>query len=344
MKALLLEAEKELRVTDVPKPSVGPNDVLVQVQACGICGSDVHGYDGSSGRRLPPLIMGHEAAGIVAEVGENVSLKPGTAVTFDSMISCGNCEFCREGRTNLCSHRMVMGVSCNDFKRDGAFAEYVVVPQHIVFPLPEGFDPAKAAMVEALSVAVHAVDRTPIKLGQTAFVVGAGMIGLLIVQCLKLRGCSQIIVSDMDETRLKLAEQMGATTTLVANESDVVAKVQSLTEGHGSHVTFEAVGADPTVLTAIAATRRGGEVTLVGNVTANTTLPLQSVVTRELTLRGTCGCSGEYPECIALLASGQIQVEPLISAKITLEETPEYFSRLYNREPGLMKVVVEPGR
>ena len=173
MKALLLTEYKQLEVTDMPQPEIGPDDVLVRVKACGICGSDIHGYDGSSGRRIPPLVMGHEAAGEIAQIGSNVTtLSEGMPVTFDSMVSCGRCHFCRRGQINLCDNRRVLGVSCGDYRRHGAFAEYVAVPQHIVYPLPEGLPVEHAALIEPVSVAVHAANRTPVRLGDSAVVVG----------------------------------------------------------------------------------------------------------------------------------------------------------------------------
>ncbi|MEM1061197.1 MAG: galactitol-1-phosphate 5-dehydrogenase [Planctomycetota bacterium] len=344
MKALLLTGERELEVTDFPDPELGPRDVLVRVNACGICGSDVHGYDGSTGRRRPPLVMGHEAAGTVAELGRDVvGLSVGQAVTFDSTVSCGVCDYCRAGRVNLCSNRQVLGVSCEDYRRHGAFAEFVAVPSHIVYPLPQGMDFAEAAMIEAVSVAVHAVDRTPIPLGKRVAVIGAGMIGLLTVQALRLRGCSKIACVDLDDTRLDLARSYGATDTVNSGETDAVAALRELTGGEGVDATFECVGAPPTVNAAIEGTRKGGDVTLVGNLAPTVEFPLQSVVTREMTVRGSCASAGEYPACIDLIAGGQIRVADLISARSSLDDAPDWFDRLYGREPGLMKVIVEPG-
>ena len=155
MKALVLTEYNRFDYTDVPEPQIGPREVLVEVKACGICGSDVHGMDGSTGRRLPPIIMGHEAAGVDRRGRRRRSTvwPVGERVTFDSMISCGDCWFCRRGQVNLCNHRRVLGVSCTEFKQHGAFAEYVAVPQHIVCPLPEGLSFERAAMAEPVSVA-----------------------------------------------------------------------------------------------------------------------------------------------------------------------------------------------
>ena len=198
MKALLLEEYKKLTVTDMPDPEFGDHEVLVQIKACGICGSDIHGFDGSSGRRIPPLIMGHEASGVVAKIGSLVTnVREGDRVTFDSMVSCGKCYFCRSGQQNLCEDRRVLGVSCSEYRQHGCFAEYSVVPEHIIYPIPDNLSFEHAAMIEPVSVAVHAVNRTPVTLGDSAVVVGAGMIGLLVIQALKAAGCTKVIAVDL---------------------------------------------------------------------------------------------------------------------------------------------------
>ncbi|TWU04661.1 galactitol-1-phosphate 5-dehydrogenase [Stieleria varia] len=343
MKALLLTEYKTMEVTDVAEPEVGADDVLVQVQACGICGSDIHGYDGSTGRRIPPLVMGHEAAGVVVSTGDNVTdLQPGDRVTFDSMVSCGRCDFCREGNGNLCDNRMVLGVSCGEYRRHGAFAERISVPRRIVYRIPDTLAFEHAALVEAVSVAVHAVNVTPIKLGDTAVVVGAGMIGLLTLQAARAAGATQIIAVDLNDKRLGVAKELGADHILRGDQCDVAQAVRDLTDGKGANVALEVVGATPTIVTAIESVRKGGHVTLVGNVSPKIELPLQSVVTREISLQGTCGCNGEYPQCIDLMARGVINVEPLITAKISLADSPEWFKRLYEGDPEQMKVVVCP--
>jgi len=180
MRALLLSEYKKLSVVDMPTPEMGDDDVLVRVRACGICGSDIHGYDGSTGRRIPPLVMGHEAAGEIAQVGAAVTnFRTGDRVTFDSTVSCGSCDYCTRGQINLCDNRMVLGVSCGEYRRHGAFAEFVSVPARILYPLPASLPFEHAALIEAVSVAVHAVNRKVPKPTDTVLVVGCGMIGLL---------------------------------------------------------------------------------------------------------------------------------------------------------------------
>src|SRR5690349_3578973 len=166
MDALLLKEYMKLEVVQMDMPETGPDDILVRVRACGICGSDVHGLDGSTGRRIPPLVMGHEAAGLVERVGANVrDFAPGDRVTFDSTIYCGHCRFCARGDVNLCDNRMVLGVSPGEYRRHGAFAEYVSVPRRIVYKLPAALTFEQAALIEAASVAVHAVNLTKPTLG-----------------------------------------------------------------------------------------------------------------------------------------------------------------------------------
>ncbi len=344
MKALLLSEYNRLDVADVPMPRPGPDDVLVKVEACGICGSDVHGYDGSSGRRIPPLVMGHEASGVVAALGTNVTdLREGEHVTFDSTVYCGNCEYCRRGQINLCQYRQVLGVSTADFHREGAFAEYLVVPRRIVYSLPDALAFTDAAMVEPLSVAVHAVALSELPQNGTALVVGAGMIGLLVLQTLREAGSSIVIVSDVDDSRLQLAKDLGANVTINARSADTAEEVRRHTGGFGVDVALEAVGSTPTVKAAIESVRRGGTVTLIGNVVPAVEIPLQSVVSRQIRLQGTAGSAGEYPQCIDMLASGRINIKPLISMVAPLEEGATWFSRLHAREANLMKVILTPG-
>jgi L-iditol 2-dehydrogenase len=343
MKALLLSEYSKLEVADLPRPAVAAGEVLVEVAACGICGSDVHGYDGSSGRRIPPLVMGHEAAGVVAEVGAGVSrFGVGDHVTFDSTVYCGACEYCLSGQVNLCDNRQVIGVSTPDFRRAGAFAEYVSVPERIVYKLPDAMSFAEAAMLEAVSVALHAVAVSEVKGGETALVIGAGMIGLLTLQAAKAAGCSRVLVADVDRTRLKLATEMGADDVILASGVDLVRDVLGKTEGRGVDLVLEAVGRDETVTAAVDAVRKGGTVTLIGNITPTVSLPLQKVVSRQIRMQGSCASSGEYPQAIELISTGKIRVSSLITAIAPLGDGAQWFERLHSREPNLMKIVIDP--
>lgn len=343
MRAMQLSEYKQLELVDIAAPEIGANELLISIKACGICGSDVHGYDGSSGRRIPPLVMGHEAAGTVEAVGDSVTrFSPGQRVTFDSMISCGECEQCRQQKTNLCPDRRVLGVSCETYRQQGCFAELAKVPEHIVYAIPDELPFEHAALVEPVSVAVHAVKLLDITPGSWGVVIGTGMIGLLVVQALKAAGCDSVIAVDMDDYKLGLAKELGANYALNVKTDDVVKRVLELTDGRGADLAVEVVGKTAPLQMAVDCVRLGGQVGLVGNLQPNVELPLQKVVTRELKLVGSCGSSGEYPECIELMSSGKILVEPLISEIANLDKGPEFFERLYNHEPELMKVVLKP--
>lgn len=343
MKALVLKQYKQFVCEEVPAPEPGPHEVLVAVKACGICGSDVHGMDGSTGRRRPPIIMGHEAAGVIHSVGAAVSgWAAGGRVTFDSTIYCGGCAFCRRGLINLCDHRRVLGVSCEEYRQAGAFAEFVAVPQHILYRLPDGLAFEHAALVEPFSIAIHAIRRAPPTLNDAVVVVGAGMIGLALVQALAQAGCGRLIVVDVASDRLALAAKFGATSTIDSGKEDALAAILRLTGGQGADLAFEAVGVPPTVDLALRCLRKGGAATLVGNVTPSVEFPLQAAVTRELSVRGSCASQGEYPACLDMLARGALRAAPLISAAAPLAEGAAWFDRLYRKEPGLLKVVLKP--
>lgn len=343
MKALLLPEYNNLQIADLPVPSPAADELLVRVAACGICGSDVHGYDGSSGRRIPPVVMGHEAAGTVEAVGSDVhDFAPGDRVTFDSTVFCGKCEFCLNGQMNLCSNRQVLGVSCGEYRRYGAFAEFVSVPARISCHLPDDLSFQEAAMLEAVSVALHGVGVTEMQMGSTVLVIGAGMIGLLLLQAARAAGASEVLISDIDETRLKLAKDLGVDQALLASGQTLVDQVLQTTNGKGVDVVLEAVGRDETIASAIDCVRKGGTVTLVGNITPQVNLPLQKVVSRQIRLQGSCASSGEYPQAIELMTQGKIKVGPLITAVAPLEDGASWFSRLHAREPNLMKIILDP--
>ncbi len=345
MDALLLTDYGCLEVVDLATPVAGAGEVLIRVAACGICGSDVHGYDGTSGRRIPPVVMGHEAAGTVAGLGPGVSgFAPGDRVTFDSTVFCGRCEFCARGEVNLCEDRQVVGVSCGEYRRPGAFAEFVAVPERIVYRLPEELSFTEAAMLEAVSVALHAVRVAELRGGETALVIGAGMIGLLTLQAARAAGCSRVLVADVDRTRLDLAAGMGAEATLLAGRAEMAGQVFELTGGRGVDVVFEAVGRQETVATAVDCVRKGGVVTLVGNIAREVSISLQKVVTRQIRLQGSCASAGEYPQAMRLVGSGAIRVAPLITAVAPLSDGAEWFRRLHAREPNVIKVVLDPRR
>jgi len=343
MKALVLEAYNRLVYQDMPDPVISDDEVLVQVKATGICGSDVHGMDGSTGRRKPPIIMGHEASGVIAEVGKDVNgWNVGDRVTFDSTIYHLDDWYTRKGLYNLSDNRMVLGVSPGEYRRHGTFAEYVAIPHHILYKIPDNVTFNQAAMVEPAAVALHAVEITPISLDDTAVVVGAGMVGLFVIQALRAAGCGKVVAIDIDPDRLNMAIKLGADIACQPDELEHGDTIKDMTGGRGADVAFEVVGVTSAVETAIHTVRRGGTVTLVGNLSPKVELPLQAVVTQQLRLQGSCAICGEYPAVLNMIERGTMNVDAILSATAPLSEGASWFERLYEKEKGLLKVILNP--
>lgn len=343
MKALIYTAPYTFEYSEFPDPAVADDDVLVRVKACGICGSDVHGATGKTGRRLPPLIMGHEAAGVVEKVGGNVKgFERGERVCFDSTVYCNQCPPCRQGRFNRCESRQVLGVSPGDFKRHGAMAEFVAVPWWIVSKIPENMSFVRAALLEPVSIGVHAASRAPITPDDTVAVIGAGTIGLFIMQAAKLRGPAKVIACDINEFRLGVAKKLGADAIVNPSETNLKKAIFEETDGKGADVTLEAVGFARTFADAVSITKTGGYVVAVGNLEPRAEFNPQELVARELTFTGSYASSGEFRDCIGLVASGKIDVDPLISDVLPLSEGAAAFGRLLKAEENLLKIVLEP--
>jgi len=343
MKALVLDEYKQLNYRDFPEPEIKSDEVLIKVKACGICGSDVHGMDGSTGRRQPPLIMGHEASGVITEIGDEVTgWKKNDRVTFDSTVYPLNDWYTLKGRYNLSDNRQVMGVSPKEFKRHGAFADLVAVPQHILHKIPDGVSFNEAAMVEPIAVAAHAINVSGLKPGDSAVVVGTGMVGTFVVKLLKIFGTNPVIAIDIDTQKLELAREFGADYTFNSKEANLSDQIKKLTAKRGADLAFEVVGITDSVNTAVNSIRKGGTVVLVGNLSPEIQFPLQKVVTQEIKVQGSCAINGEYELVLDLLAAKKVEVQKMISAVAPLSEGADWFNRLYNKEPGLNKVILVP--
>jgi threonine dehydrogenase-like Zn-dependent dehydrogenase len=343
MKALVLDGYNQLNYRDFPDPEINPDEVLIVVKACGICGSDVHGMDGSTGRRQPPLIMGHEASGIIISTGKEVKKwQSGDRVTFDSTVYPLNDWFTLQGHYNLSNNRQVLGVSPGEYRRHGAFAEKVAVPQHILHAIPGNVSFEEAAMVEPIAVAAHAINVSGLKPGSSVLVAGAGMVGVFVIQLLKLFGAGPVIAIDIDNQKLELASESGADYTFNSKRKSLPGDILKLTKNRGVDYSFEVVGIFETVQICIENIRKGGTVTLVGNLSPAVQFPLQQVVTREITVQGSCAINGEYELVLDLLASRKVNVSGLISAIAPLSEGASWFKRLYSKEPGLYKVILVP--
>ncbi len=343
MKALVLEEFNRFVYKDVPDPLIKPDEVLVRIKACGICGSDVHGMDGSTGRRIPPMIMGHEASGVIVKTGIEVTdWKTGDRVTFDSTVYPLNDWYTLEGHYNLSDNREVIGVSPGNYKRDGAFAEFIAIPQHILYKIPEKVSFEHAAMIEPVAVSLHSVYISEVKAGDTCLVIGAGMIGIFIIKLLKISGATAVIALDINSKHLQQAINAGADYAFLSNDENLQEKIKSLTRNRGADISFEAVGKSETVNIAIDMIRKGGTTVLVGNTSPRIDFPLQKVVTGELKVLGSCAIRGEYEKALQLMESGKIKVDDQISAIVPLSEGAGWFDKLYRSEGDLNKVILVP--
>jgi len=325
-----------MTLEEVPDPVPGPGEVLVSVRAVGICGSDVHGFIGKTGRRKPPMVMGHEATGVVAQVGAGVThFKPGERVVLNPILSCDVCRNCRAGRPNICLDRHVLGVDL-----PGAYADYVRLAERMLWPMPDELSFAAGALVEPLAVALHAVNLTPIRLMDTVAIVGAGTIGLLTLMAAKLAGAGTVIVTDKSVHRLDVAKRLGADVTINVDKQEPLPIVQSLTRGTGADAVIEAVGFSATVQQAMSLVRPGGHATWIGNSQPNIEMNMQSVVTREVTVQGAYAFHDEFPQSIDAIASGRVNPLPLIEETVgTLQETLAAIRDLAEGKKDSVKVV-----
>ena len=344
MKAAVLHGIEDLRVEAVPAPELcGPDYCIVRIGACGICGSDVHFFrHGRIGAFVveSPMSLGHEAAGTVVEVGAEVTgLKPGDRVAIEPGWTCRRCEFCKTGRYNLCSD--VVFLSCPPY--DGAFAEFVAWPADFLYKLPENVSLEEGAMVEPFSVGLHAARRAGVRGGDWVLVTGAGPIGLCTLQAARANGATRIIVSDMVDSRLELAANLGATHTVNLGRADLREAVADLTGGRGVDVVFECSGAIPPVHDAVEVVKRGGMVQLVGNFMEELPqVPIQRMVERELTVSGLFRYVNCYPPSIEMIATGKIDLKSLITHRFPLAETPEALVWVDENKDKVIKAVIEP--
>jgi L-iditol 2-dehydrogenase len=287
--------------------------------------------------------MGHEASGVIEETGAGVkNFKAGDRVTFDSTVFCNDCVYCLQGRVNLCSNRMVVGVSPGSYRKHGAMAEYVTLPEQILYRLPDTVSFHQGALIEPLSIAMHAVNRSHLRINEKVVVLGCGIIGLMTIQCARLGGCGTLIAIDMNEARLEMAKKTGADILINPVKEKTLDVVLANTGGEGADAVFDAVGLDTTANDALSYTRRGGKLILIGNLTPSAPFGLQSVVTREITIYGSCASAGEYQGCVDMVGSGRIKVDQYISRVAPLEEGQMWFDRLLSGREPLYKIILEP--
>lgn len=344
MKALLMKEYMKLEYVEIPIPEISLNEVLVRVKVASVCGSDIHGINGKSKRRQPPIVMGHEASGIIEKTGGAVTdYHVGQRVTFDSTIYCGHCGYCKDGKINLCDNRMVLGTSCDEYRRHGAFAEYVALPEHILYPLDDEISYEDAALVEPMAVALHAIDLLPKIISGHIVMFGTGTIGLFAVQLLKLRGFQNLAVVGRNEENLALAKELGASHIINSRNVEPVSAILEWTGDLGADLAMDVAGAQTTFDAALKCLRKGGNFVTLANLSDRFSIDMIRLITRQLTIQGSCASSGEYEELLTWLKQGKIRTDYVISESVTLEEAPEHFIKVYNKEiPNFQKLLILP--
>lgn len=337
MKAVLIRKPHDLEVVDKDTPSVKPGEALVRVHACGVCGTDIHIYEGTMPWARLPLIPGHELSGVVVEVGEAVQgLKPGDDVAVDPNMTCGTCRYCRRGRRNLCPNLEAIGVTT-----DGGFAEYVVAPATQLYKVPKGLSLEEAAFAEPVSCCVHGFTRLSLQPGDDVLIVGAGPIGLIHLQLAKRCGAGRVIVSDVNEKRLKLASQLGADLTVNPSEERLSERVRLFLDGKGVEAAIDAAGGSTPLDLALSCLEPGGSLLVFGVAPENDLWRIKpyDLYRREFMITGSFINPYEMDRALNLLASGAVKVKPLISHVIRLEA----LERVLRREvPDTLKVLVKP--
>lgn len=338
MKALVYTGPNQLEIQDWETPEPRQDEVKIKVCYCGICGSDVHGYMGKTGRRTPPMVMGHEFSGIVSAVGKAVTgFQAGMPVTVEPLLFCGHCAACTEGHTNMCENKEFLGV----FEKNGALMEYICVPQQYIIPLSASVPLEYGAAIEPLAVGYRGAKQAGDLNGKNVVIIGAGTIGLMALMFALRQKPKCVIVSDLSEERLAIAASLGAET--VNPEKENAQEVLQKTFGvDKADVTIEAVGNTATTKQSIALLKNGGTAVWIGNSAKLVETPMQEIVTRELQIQGTnVYTMEEFREIAEMLKADSLGLDKLISEICTLEEAPEYFERLAHHPGALIKVLVK---
>jgi L-iditol 2-dehydrogenase len=339
MKAAVWYGGKEFKIEEVKEPEISETQALIEVKVAGICGSDLHAYDGSSKRRKPPLVMGHEFSGIVKKIGAKATgVAVGDRVVVNPIIACGVCEPCRTGKNHICENMRLIGLHSS-----GAFAEYVAVPAANCLKLPDNVSFEDASMVEPVSVGIHAAGRAGVKIGDNIVIIGPGMIGLTSLMAAKMAGAGKIFITGAngDEGRLALAKKLGADVVINVMQEDPVARIIAETKG-GADSVIEAVGLQKTIQQAMAMLRRGKNAIVIGLMQTDITINAIDLAVKEIGLLGDYGYTkDDFMRGLEMIAAGRANVKLLATHTFPLEEIAKGFETLSTKEGNAIKVLVQ---
>ena len=341
MKAAILEKAKKIIVKDIPKPRYSDDTVLVKIKEVGLCGSDIHFYnDGRIGDFIieKPLILGHESSGIIEEVGKNVkNINIGDRVTIEPGVPCYKCYYCKTGRYNLCKDIQFMAVPhC-----DGAFREYIEYDPNFLFKISDHVSYTEGALAEPLSVAYFAVSKTGLRPIDTVCILGAGPIGLAILEMCKIAGTSKIFISDINDFRLSIAKQHQATFIINPLKEDIINVVYDNTNGEGVDIAIEAAGVEQTIFQSLKIVRSGGKVVWVSVGKEKITIPYQEVIFREIAIEGINRYANSYEPVVKLLEEKRFDFESYITRRYKLDDIEEAFRFANNPKEKKVKIIIE---
>jgi len=341
MKAAIMNGIRQVGIEEIPQPEIRPDQALVAIRAVGVCGSDIHYYThGRIGDYVvnPPFILGHECAGVIVEVGSQVTnVAPGDRVAVEPGVPCRRCVFCKQGRYNLCRDVVFLATP----PVNGAFAEYIAHAADFLYKLPDNASFNDGAMCEPLSTGMQAVNRSGLRMGDSVFVAGVGPIGLMTLQAFRAAGAGAVYVSDLDTSRLELAKKLGATTVFQANDADLISELRDLTDGLGPDIVVETAGSERATAQSIDIVRPGGVVVLVGLApTAGVEMNTLAAIDKEIDIRGVFRYANTYPAALSMIARGTIDVTSMVTAEYPFEDTDRALSDVADRLPGIVKAVV----
>ena len=343
MKAAVLKGPRDIRIEERPVPKPGAGEVLVRIRASGICGSDIHGFEGKIPERRPPgIVMGHEAAGEVADVGQRAGgFKAGDRVAINPLIPCLECYPCSRGWFHICDAMVTLGSAMRVF-HDGTMCEYVSVPYRQLHVLPPGVSQEAGAVAEPAGNATHLLDRGALELGSVIAVFGAGTIGLMVVQAARLAGARKVIAVDINPFRLGRARDFGADVAVNARERDPVAAIREASDGRGADLAVESAGFAATYRQCVESVRKRGKVIALGFMEPEVTFPMQSVIYREISIIGSTAFSYEIETVLSLFAAGKLDPMPLVTHTFPLEAAQKAFETAADPGAKAIKVLIIP--
>lgn len=339
MQALIYQGPHHMTLAEIDRPTPGPGEVLIAIRAVGICGSDIHGYAGTSGRRTPGMVMGHEFAGVVTAQGPGVSSPAvGTRVAVNPLMTCGECVDCQAGHEQLCRTRRTVGVNTG---QNGAFSEFVTVPAHNAIPLADAITFAEATMAEPLAVGMRAVAVAEPEAGQPLLILGGGTIGLCTLLVARQRGADSVYVTDMAAHKLEMIARLGGH-PLDSRSADLLAMARQVTGGRGFARIIDAVAVTGTIKQALPALAPGATLVLVGLAVPIIEIGLYDLVPQERVIKSAYAyTAAEYRHAVELLNTRQVDVRPLVEAHCSLAEAPAMFEQMARGTVEAVKVVVE---